>query len=179
MFVLAPSLVDLRSEIDARWPNRSRRIDGWYRPRGQGDPSDHWPDDKGMVHAIDIDKNGIVPMAVVEACSHHKSVCHYVIWNRQIYSAIRNFVPIDYHGKNPHIDHVHVSGQLTSLAENYRGGWGIARGAGEGTNVPPEAHEGFGVAFDFSTGFDLSRNVNEDLAASMDAVANTLRRLRT
>ena len=50
--------VRLRKQIDNRWPKRDRKSDGWI-----GDPahaarvSDHNPDSRGIVHAIDIDEN--------------------------------------------------------------------------------------------------------------------------
>lgn len=48
--------VQLRKQIDRRWPRRDRRTDGWY---GNADHarriSDHNPDGRGFVHAIDID----------------------------------------------------------------------------------------------------------------------------
>jgi len=50
--------VTLRKQIDAKWPKRDRRSDGWI-----GDPahaarvSDHNPDRDGIVHALDIDEN--------------------------------------------------------------------------------------------------------------------------
>ena len=48
--------VELRKQIDRRWPRRDRRTDGWY---GNADHarrvSDHNPDKRGWVHAIDID----------------------------------------------------------------------------------------------------------------------------
>ena len=48
----------LRSQINNRWPNRDKRSDG-----SKGDsahaarPSDHNPDSKGLVHALDIDED--------------------------------------------------------------------------------------------------------------------------
>jgi hypothetical protein len=48
----------LRDQVNARWPKRDKRSDGWI-----GDPahaarvSDHNPDRHGVVHAIDIDEN--------------------------------------------------------------------------------------------------------------------------
>lgn len=50
--------VTLRDQIDNRWPDRDKRSDGWI-----GDPahaarvSDHNPDSKGVVHAIDVDED--------------------------------------------------------------------------------------------------------------------------
>jgi len=59
---LAPSLVNLRREIDLRWPDRMKTSDGWI-----GDPahaqrsSDHNPDARGIVHALDVTGEGSHP----------------------------------------------------------------------------------------------------------------------
>jgi len=48
--------VELRKQIDKRWPKRDRRSDGWIGDAAhRGRVSDHNPDKRGWVHAIDID----------------------------------------------------------------------------------------------------------------------------
>lgn len=48
--------VELRKQVDKRWPGRSRRGDGWIGDAAhQARKSDHNPDGRGWVHAIDID----------------------------------------------------------------------------------------------------------------------------
>ncbi len=48
--------VTLRKQIDKRWPRRDRRSDGWIGDAAhQARKSDHNPDGRGWVHAIDID----------------------------------------------------------------------------------------------------------------------------
>lgn len=48
--------VQLRKQIDKRWPKRDRRSDGWIGDQAhQARRSDHNPDGRGWVHALDID----------------------------------------------------------------------------------------------------------------------------
>jgi hypothetical protein len=50
--------VVLRDQINARWPGRDKRSDGWIGDRAHSKrKSDHNPDKDGWVHAIDIDEN--------------------------------------------------------------------------------------------------------------------------
>lgn len=64
MAKLVPAGVTLRSQIDARYPARDKRSDGWIgdaahqsRAKNGQRGSDHNPDKNGWVHAIDIDEN--------------------------------------------------------------------------------------------------------------------------
>jgi hypothetical protein len=48
--------VELRKQVDRRWPRRDRRSDGWIGDQAhQSRKSDHNPDAQGWVHALDID----------------------------------------------------------------------------------------------------------------------------
>lgn len=127
MATLAPSLRNLFNEIDAAWPNRDRRTDGWIGDAAhQARQSDHNPDSRGIVHAIDVDKDGIDPMYVVEQCISENRPTEYVIWNRQIWSRTRDFAPRPYTGSNPHTDHIHVSIRYGTAWEAATWSWGIA-----------------------------------------------------
>lgn len=127
MATLAHSLQNLFGEIDSAWPNRDRRTDGWIGDKAhQARQSDHNPDSRGIVHAIDIDKDGIDPMYVVEQCISENRPTQYVIYNRTIWSRTRDFRPRAYTGDNPHTDHIHVSIQYGAAWEAASWTWGIA-----------------------------------------------------
>ena len=120
-YFLAPSLVKLRDEVNRRHPNRDRSSDGWI-----GDPShaarlsDHNPDGRGMVHAIDVDSTGIDVAAFLRAVIGDPRTW-YVIHNGTIWSRTYGFAARRYTGSNPHTGHVHVSIRYTSDAEQAGG----------------------------------------------------------
>lgn len=135
MATLAPALVRARGELNSRWPNRDRRTDGWIgdtshatsgRPENGG--SDHNPNRRGVVDALDIDVDGIDCPAVVALMTRHPST-NYVIWNRGIWSRSRGFKKATYTGSNPHTDHIHLSILQTVAAENNTTPWGISTAA--------------------------------------------------
>jgi hypothetical protein len=48
--------VTLRNQINKRWPKRDKRSDGWIADKAhQARVSDHRADERGLVHALDID----------------------------------------------------------------------------------------------------------------------------
>lgn len=123
---LAPSLAQLRSEIDAAWPRRDRSSDGWIGDAAHASRrSDHNPNARGSVNALDIDKDGI-PVDALRALLCADSRVNYVIFNRVIYSRVRDFHPAPYKGANPHDKHLHVSILQTRTAERDARPWGIA-----------------------------------------------------
>ncbi|SNY55233.1 peptidoglycan-binding domain-containing protein [Paractinoplanes atraurantiacus] len=124
---LARSLARLRAEIDQRWPNRDRKSDGSIGDKDhEKTASDHNPNGRSSVNAIDTDKDGISPMTLVEAAKRHPA-CNYVIFNRVIYTRDRGFRAHRYSGPNPHTQHIHVSILQNSAAEESTRPWGIAQ----------------------------------------------------
>lgn len=125
-YFLAPSLAELRTEVDAEFPGRDKASDGWI-----GDPShaarksEHNPcwtcpgDMRGVVLAIDVDSNGapgvLTPLVtdVLKATIGSPRVW-YVIWNSRIYSRTYGWTPRVYTGTNHHDHHVHVSSQAAN-----------------------------------------------------------------
>lgn len=125
---LAPSLVRLRAEIDARWPNRDRTSDGTIGDAAHAaSVSDHNPNSRNSVNAFDIDNNGIDAYFVVGQCIKHPAT-NYVIYNRQIWSRSHGFVPYAYTGDSPHTEHIHESILQSVAAENSTVGWNISSG---------------------------------------------------
>ena len=114
---LAPSLKQLRTEVDVAWPMRSKRSDGWIGDAAHlARTSDHNPDADGIVHALDITAEGINVRRLVVDCIHHEAVW-YVISGGWLYSRTHDFVGVPYHGRDPHVTHVHVNIRHSPEAE--------------------------------------------------------------
>lgn len=125
-YYLAPSLKELRDEIDAKWPGRDKRSDGWVGDTShQARKSDHNPNARRSVNAIDVTSADINATTLINLCKKDDRV-EYVIHKRKIYSRVRNFRAKAYDGPNPHIVHVHVSIRQTKTAEQDTRGWGLA-----------------------------------------------------
>lgn len=124
-YYLAPALAVLRDEINARWPGRDRTSDGWIGdPAHQATRSDHNPNDRGSVNAIDVDRDGVDIAAIIAAIEAHPSA-HYWIVDQRIADADDGWRPRPYTGTNPHDKHLHVSIRQTRTAEQDQRPWGI------------------------------------------------------
>lgn len=178
MPTLAPSLNNLFDECNRRWPHRDHRTDGWIGDAAhQARQSDHNPDSRGIVHAIDIDKDGMDPNLVVSMAARMDRPTAYVIYNRWIYSRSRDFDPRPYNGTNPHTDHIHVSIQYGTNWESGNWAWGIASDSGSiGGIIPmPQAEE----MTDWHALFDRTSNEFISAATSLGqgiaAIGNFMR----
>jgi hypothetical protein len=116
-YFLVASLVQLRDEVNARFPGRDRTSDGWIGDAShQARKSSHNPDwsHGGAVRAIDIDNNGgsyektPLQQLVLKAAIGDPRVW-YVISNGIIYSRTYGWRASRYTGSSPHDHHVHVS----------------------------------------------------------------------
>ena len=115
----APALVALFREVDAKWPNRSKRSDGIIgdyahsKSKNEHNPVGHEFGPKngtpGSVHAADITAEGIDSMAVVKDWLIGDDRVWYVIHNSKIWSRTYDWAERDYNGSNPHTSHLHVS----------------------------------------------------------------------
>lgn len=133
---LAPSLVTLRSEVNAAWPRRDRGSDGWIGDIAHGArASDHNPDYSagGVVRAIDIDKDGIDVDRLLRAVINDARTA-YIIWNRRIWTRGAGWAA--YKGANGHTAHVHVSIRHGRGAETSSERWGVLN---ERTGAPGAA----------------------------------------
>lgn len=116
---LAKSLIQLRKEIDAAFPNRDRRSDGSigdaaHRTR----KSDHNPNGAGVVTAIDVDEHtdtsersdAVGSLAEALRLSRDKRI-KYVIYEGKMFSSywMNGIPPWTWRSGSGHWQHVHVS----------------------------------------------------------------------
>lgn len=116
---LSKSAVQLREQIDDCFPDRDRSSDGWIGDaRHSAKPSDHNPDSKGVVRAIDVDKdlNKVKTLSLdlfeqlrLFAKADKRKRITYIIHNGKICSARRNWKYRPYKGYNAHMAHIHIS----------------------------------------------------------------------
>ncbi|WFE28997.1 hypothetical protein O7623_07385 [Solwaraspora sp. WMMD791] len=124
-YYLAPSLQVLRTEIDARWPDRDRRSDGWIGDASHASrTSDHNPNSRGAVNAIDVDRDGIDVATLLAAFEAHPAA-QYWIFERQIANRSTDWSRRIYSGSNPHTGHVHLSIRQNATAEQDTSSWGL------------------------------------------------------
>jgi len=127
MAVLAPALATLRTQINDMWPNRSKASDGWIGDAAHAARvSDHNPDSRGIVHALDITVQGIDKAAVISAAQADPRT-KYIISDRRIWQPSTGWQP--YTGSNPHTQHVHIS--CTTAGEHLTAPWALPTLAGE------------------------------------------------
>lgn len=120
---LARSLTALLEEIDDAYPVRDKRSDGWLGDAAHAARmSDHNPDERGVVHALDVDVTDIAAWPIVVAITHHPAT-HYVIYRSVLFSRRHRFVGVPYRGVDPHTSHFHVSIRPTVPAERTRLAW--------------------------------------------------------
>ena len=140
---VAEPLKVLKSEIDARYPDRMTLLDGTIGDAAhQSRPSAHNKDAGGVVRARDFDardKSGkIIPgfaQTILKAARTNSSAL-LVIHNGKIWSRNYNWAERVYTGSNKHVQYVHVSvlnniegsfttTRLAEVADDKRP-WGIA-----------------------------------------------------
>ena len=116
---LSKAAEQLRSEINAKYPKRDKRSDGWIGDTAHNArKSDHNPDKQGWVRAIDIDSD-LVKGSSKESwllAEQIKTIAlkgdkriSYVIHQQRIASSRQNWAWRVYKGSNPHVSHIHIS----------------------------------------------------------------------
>ena len=109
----------LRLQVDDTFYGRDRSSDGWVGDsRHSTRPSDHNPDEQGIVRAIDIDRDlsgkakpDLMPDLADQIRNAAKSDPRvaYIIFDGKIASGKSLWRWITYKGINPHRHHCHVS----------------------------------------------------------------------
>ena len=132
---LAKSLEQLRSQVNQKFPNRSKLSDGTIGDAAHASrDSDHnpWVKDgaMGVVTALDLThdpKNGCDGTELAQALVQSQDPrIKYLIWNRQIVSSVvKPWVWRPYRGSNPHTKHVHISVRDTKARYDATDDWQI------------------------------------------------------
>lgn len=132
MTALVPCLVRLRSDFNDLFPGRDHTSDGWIGdPAHQSRASDHNPGSRGLVHAIDVDRDlgsgadlqAFVDHIVARCRTGAEKRLTYVIYDRTIWSATRGWVGRRYTGGNPHDKHAHFSASSAPVRERDVSTW--------------------------------------------------------
>jgi hypothetical protein len=109
----------LRLQVDDSYISRDKTSDGWlgdYRHASR--PSDHNPDEQGIVRAIDIDRDlsgkakpDLMPDLAdqIRLCAKSDGRIAYIIFNGRIASSRLGFRWRKYSGSNSHAHHCHIS----------------------------------------------------------------------
>jgi hypothetical protein len=122
---LSKSAETLRNQINAAFPDRDKRSDGWIGDaRHSASKSDHNPAlPSGVVRAIDVDSdlggaanNAQYLANQLRALAKTDKRISYIIFNHKIASRISLWNWRKYRGSNPHTSHVHIS--FTPLGDN-------------------------------------------------------------
>jgi hypothetical protein len=117
----------LRLQVDDSYPDRDRTSDGWIGDtRHAARPSDHNPDEQGIVRAIDIDRDlsGKAKPDLMPDLADQIRLCaragdkriSYIIFNGRICSSKKAWAWRTYDGANKHNHHCHVS--FTKAGDN-------------------------------------------------------------
>lgn len=135
----APSLAAMQTELDKRYPNRSKASDGTIGDSAhQARPaSDHNPDAGGMVHARDIThdpEHGVDCAVLTEALRKRKDArIRYVIYKGRYFLGpgsdgvkAGKRLPwgwMPYTGPSPHEHHMHISVGYDAYSEHTNSPW--------------------------------------------------------
>jgi hypothetical protein len=137
---LVPCLKALFAEFDSIAPSRDHASDGSIgdATHQQEPTSDHNPDSKGAVHAIDVDSDLHASFTMEDVIQYFVAECRknnpngtdrgrlkYFIYNRRIWSASTGWKQEAYTGSSAHTEHAHFSCEYASSYENDTNPWGL------------------------------------------------------
>lgn len=117
---LSKAAEQFREQTNDNFPNRSKRLDGWIgdlRHQSRGSKSQHNPNERGEVCALDIDaglseEQGIAIYLADQirlAAKQGDRRFLYIIFMGKICSAKSLWRWKKYRGLNPHNKHIHIS----------------------------------------------------------------------
>lgn len=141
MAKLAPCLRQCANEAAPGFPRRGSS-DGWLGDTAHSKrKSDHNADERGIVHAVDLDKDGLAkPRDALLAIVIADFRTEYVIDRGFIYSRAFGFRKRTYTGANGHHEHMHISGRHGAIYENDTRPWFKS---GSQSPIPQEEEEMF------------------------------------
>jgi hypothetical protein len=149
----AYSLDTLRAQLDVRFTERDIRSDGWIGDEAHASrKSDHNPNTRGVVQAIDVDehtdtseRSEAVGVELAEGLRASRDPrIKYVIYERRMFSSYpaRGVPPWTWRNGNGHTQHVHVSvvddPTLYDDDTPFRLGWGTDASTPEDADMTPE-----------------------------------------
>lgn len=133
MASLVPCLVELRAGFDRAAPDRSTGSDGWIGDAAHRNRrSDHNPDARGKVHAIDVTTELNESDLTMEKCVQllvarcrlgAEERLTYIIFRRRIWSASAGWRERPYTEEDPHENHAHFSASNQPGLENSQASW--------------------------------------------------------
>lgn len=137
MAKLVTSLIVLRAEFNDIAPDRDTESDGWIGDAAhQAEKSDHNPDGRGLVHAIDVDTDlrmpgltmsDVVDFLVARCKSGVEDRLTYIIYYRTIWERSNKWRPRPYTGKSPHTEHAHFSADDSPARESDNSPWRLEK----------------------------------------------------
>lgn len=126
----APALKQLRSQLNAQAPNRSKASDGMIGDTAHAtERSEHNPNSAGVVTAFDVTNDPAHGMScewLAQTLVNNKDPrIWYIIWNGRITGYEYDWKWNPYKGKNPHDKHLHISVKQFPVSYNNATPWDL------------------------------------------------------